>query len=98
MPLAGVSGANGTRMVCVQEIESGLVHRASGSSANCHCPSSDSQPSRLSCGRGYPPISRLIRIHLCTPSLDGGAFRKNGFTPALATHAFSAIDAYIYGF
>jgi hypothetical protein len=27
-----------------------------------------------------------------------GCLRNNGFTPALAAHAFSAIDAYIYGF
>ena len=40
------------------------------------------------------PGPALLRHHEAVVA----CLRKSGFTPALATHAFSAIDAYIYGF
>ncbi|WP_116947097.1 TetR/AcrR family transcriptional regulator [Jiangella endophytica] len=40
------------------------------------------------------PVPSLLRHH----DTVLGCLRRNGFSPALAAHAFSAIDAYVYGF
>jgi hypothetical protein len=52
MPLAGVSGAKGTRICRSKVTSSGVRHTPSGSSAKAHVPFNDHQASRSSCGRG----------------------------------------------
>src|SRR5687767_10464499 len=52
MPLAGVSGENGTVMVCVHGTSRGLLMVPVSSIAKSQDPSSDSHPGRCSCGLG----------------------------------------------
>src|SRR5688500_15498744 len=76
MPLAGVSGENGTVMIFVHCTSRGLLMVPASSMAKSHGPSSDSHPGRCSWGLGdgasneargmrYPeqtPIHRYVEI------------------------------------
>src|SRR5436305_11217122 len=58
MPLAGVSGEKGTRMVAFQSTSCGSRQRALASRASSHEPLSEVQEERSSSGRGWPwPVS-----------------------------------------
>src|SRR5687767_2796607 len=74
IPLACVSGANGTWILADHLTSLGWVHAFSGSSAKSHSPLSDVQCFRSSCGRGYP--CRLI-VRLFISNFRSGRTRTN---------------------